>query len=41
MESKNAMNLKEDFVETTLNEQFVTVFSKSYCPYCDQTKNTL
>ncbi|KAI9216141.1 putative glutaredoxin Grx1 [Blastocladiella britannica] len=30
-----------DLVKTLVAENFVMVFSKSYCPYCTKAKNTL
>jgi glutaredoxin 3 len=30
-----------DLVEKTIDENFVTVFSKSYCPYCRRAKGLI
>lgn len=31
----------KDFIESTVKDNAVVVFSKSYCPYCKATKRTL
>ena len=31
----------KDLVETTINENFVAFFSKSYCPYCRRAKGVI
>ena len=33
--------IPEDFIENAINSNQITVFSKSYCPYCNRTKQTL
>ncbi|KAI6139976.1 thioredoxin-like protein [Pisolithus tinctorius] len=32
------MSSPKDFVENTINNNKVVIFSKSYCPYCAETK---
>ncbi|CAG7853928.1 SubName: Full=Probable GRX1-glutaredoxin {ECO:0000313/EMBL:CCA67126.1} [Serendipita indica DSM 11827] len=40
--SPNAMSSKiSQLVDSTIDENFVTVFSKSWCPYCRRAKNLL
>lgn len=33
-----SMSSPKDFVEDTINNNKVVIFSKSYCPYCAETK---
>ncbi|ETV77972.1 glutaredoxin [Aphanomyces astaci] len=44
MGSKNSTGTTPEaaaFVQTAINTNGVTVFSKTYCPYCDQAKTAL
>ncbi|KAF8920571.1 glutaredoxin [Mucidula mucida] len=35
----SAIMASKNFVEDTISSNKITVFSKSYCPYCKQAKN--
>ncbi|KAG8859444.1 glutaredoxin [Serendipita sp. 411] len=40
--SGNGMSTKaQSLVENAIKDDFITVFSKSYCPYCRRAKNIL
>jgi len=36
-----AMAAAQELVEKTINENFVAVFSKSWCPYCRRAKGVI